>query len=879
MRFESRVPFLRDIDVVLREIERASDVLEVLTPRDWTSAQTEAWLDWADRQAGAAARLGWPSPDPDEIEQLLDGALARYAGRVTARAWSLGLFEDETEANAFRAGVISSLAQGMAAPAEPLYAQTPPAQEASSASFLAALQSRSAEARAARAAAEAAPVLSAKLQAVMDAIGRCEGDRDACADPRANAALGRAARAAREAGASDALLRQAIALAHAGEVAWPAAYVEAQDSGPPLIAVANPKAPKALGSLALGAWETGAVLLAASTDAAETARAALAAPRAAISAEPFWRDGALDEEGLAALARLWTLALAVESPTRPAAAPIALTVAGLSEVLVRRGLAYGADEGRAAAAEVLGIVREAAIAAMGEVAQALSVKDRRDAPTTALWEDPEVSLRLGGVSLGAQPWNGPMGWAEIGDGTLLPTLTAAAVEGLSSFGVDLLAVQRHVTGEGLLAEAPHLGRPSLEAMGFTDHEIGLMEAALGAGFRLGDAFSAEALGEGFVRDVLGVTAEALADPDFDLLAFMGLDEAQVRAAGQHLDAQRSFAACPALPEHARPVFAAAAEIESSDRLAMIAALDAVACAPCLSALAPSVGADPAAVEALYAEAMALGVRALRVAAPEAAPGPALELPPTEEEAPRRRLEPEPIVAERIIEKVIERERARRKLPDRRKGYIQKAAVGGHKVYLHTGEYDDGSLGEIFLDMHKEGAAFRSLMNNFAIAISIGLQYGVPLEEFVEAFVYTRFEPAGPVTGNDTIRSATSILDYIFRELAVSYLDRHDLSNADPDELHADGLGKGLGDTIGLELPEAEPAPATLFISKGFSRGAADNLIVLPIAGRERPALGGRADEAPDVCADCGELAVRRKGSSLVCESCGAPSGLSRPNAS
>ncbi len=128
-----------------------------------------------------------------------------------------------------------------------------------------------------------------------------------------------------------------------------------------------------------------------------------------------------------------------------------------------------------------------------------------------------------------------------------------------------------------------------------------------------------------------------------------------------------------------------------------------------------------------------------------------------------------VVTERIIEKVIERIRAREreKLPHRRKGYTQKAIVGGHKVYLRTGEYEDGRVGEIFIDMHKEGAAFRSLMNNFAIAISIGLQYGVPMEEFVDAFTFTRFEPAGLVIGNDSIKNATSVLDYIFRELAVS----------------------------------------------------------------------------------------------------------------
>ncbi len=117
-------------------------------------------------------------------------------------------------------------------------------------------------------------------------------------------------------------------------------------------------------------------------------------------------------------------------------------------------------------------------------------------------------------------------------------------------------------------------------------------------------------------------------------------------------------------------------------------------------------------------------------------------------------------------------------------------VGGHKVYLRTGEYEDGGLGEVFIDMHKEGAAFRSLMNNFAIAISIGLQYGVPLEEFVEAFTFTRFEPSGIVEGNDAIKMATSILDYIFRELAISYLDRGDLAHVQPGDLMPDTVGKG-----------------------------------------------------------------------------------------
>ena len=219
----------------------------------------------------------------------------------------------------------------------------------------------------------------------------------------------------------------------------------------------------------------------------------------------------------------------------------------------------------------------------------------------------------------------------------------------------------------------------------------------------------------------------------------------------------------------------------------------------------------------------------------------------------------------MVEKVIERDRTRRKLPDRRKGYIQKAAVGGHKVYIHTGEYEDGELGEIFIDMHKEGAAFRSLMNNFAIAISIGLQYGVPLDEFVDAFVFTRFEPAGRVTGNDSIRSATSILDYIFRELGVSYLDRSELANADADGLNADGLGAGKAEDGGPET-----VPAARFISKGFARGAApDNLVVLPFGqSRGAPAPASAATEAV-ACPACGDFTLQQRGAGWTCDTCGA----------
>jgi hypothetical protein len=261
-----------------------------------------------------------------------------------------------------------------------------------------------------------------------------------------------------------------------------------------------------------------------------------------------------------------------------------------------------------------------------------------------------------------------------------------------------------------------------------------------------------------------------------------------------------------------------------------------------------------------------------------------------------------IVTEKIVEKIVEKfvhQATREKLPNRRKGYTQKAVVGGHKVYLRTGEYDDGNLGEIFIDMHKEGASFRSLMHNFAMAISIGLQYGVPLEEYVDAFVFTRFDPSGPVAGNDTIKMATSILDYIFRELAISYLGRTDLAHVEPGDLQPDTIGRGDAEKGTLVKKSAENKDAVNSLtSNGYVR---NNLFVVSAANHDQttyflheatgtetsiPMVGSvtisemddrRAQSrlkgyTGDVCTDCGNLTLASNGSSLKCDTCGSTHG-------
>jgi ribonucleoside-diphosphate reductase alpha chain len=271
--------------------------------------------------------------------------------------------------------------------------------------------------------------------------------------------------------------------------------------------------------------------------------------------------------------------------------------------------------------------------------------------------------------------------------------------------------------------------------------------------------------------------------------------------------------------------------------------------------------------------------------------------------------------EKVVEKIVYRYLAkRRRLPQRRRGYTQKAIVGGHKVYLRAGEYEDGTLGEIFLDMHKEGAAFRSLMNCFAISVSLGLQYGVPLEEYIDAFIFSRFEPSGPVVGNDRIKLATSIIDYIFRELAITYLGRDDLGQVTPEDLRPEAIGtKETPAFVGEEHVEGGQVPARIQRGRGGNGHGHDHghghghgpanggsakepgfaVKVRPVKTEEAVAMMEHRAATPsavpaaeqvrlarmmgyegDPCAECGQFTLVRNGTCLKCMTCGATSGCS-----
>ncbi len=504
---------------------------------------------------------------------------------------------------------------------------------------------------------------------------------------------------------------------------------------------------------------------------------------------------------------------------------------------------------------------------------------------------------------------------------------------------EIRAIIDYAVGHGSLRGATGINHSALKAKGFTPEAIAKVEAGLRTAFDIKFVINRFTLGTGFCVNTLGIPEQRLNAPDFDLLTAIGFTADEIATANLHCCGAMTLEGAPYLREEHLPVFDCAnpcgkdgtrfLSAESHIRM-MAAAQPFITGAISKTINMPNQAAVEDCAQA-YLAAWKLGCKAIalyrdgsKLSQPlqtqlldDATAGEAEETAERIIEAPAAQRAQ--IVAERIVEKYIA---GRQRLPLRRKGYTQKAVVGGHKVYLRTGEYDDGKIGEIFIDMHKEGAAFRSLMNNFAIAISIGLQYGVPLEEFVDAFTFTRFEPSGMVEGNDVIKMATSILDYVFRELAVSYLGRTDLAHVQPEDLLPDTLGgkedhttakpaaaqqevqQAAAEAVGLGLASNGYIRSNLYVLKqqasamqGMGVQATAQLqatgtdgpvlnisaAVNLLAGGNGNAGGSRHDarlEARmkgyegDACPECGNFTLLRNGTCLKCDSCGGTTGCS-----
>ncbi|MEE9386615.1 MAG: vitamin B12-dependent ribonucleotide reductase [Nannocystaceae bacterium] len=515
----------------------------------------------------------------------------------------------------------------------------------------------------------------------------------------------------------------------------------------------------------------------------------------------------------------------------------------------------------------------------------------------------------------------------------------AALERLGYSDSQVRDIVRYSKGSGTLAGSPTVTHAELRAKGFDSERIAKLEAELGQAFEIGFAFNRFTLGDGFCRDKLGLGDDQLSDPAFDMLHSLGFSTEAVRRANDFVCGSMTLEGAPHLRDEHLGVFDCANKCGryGTRFIAPMAHVHMMAAAqPFLSgAISKTINmprdASISDVDEVYRAAWTSAVKALAVyrdgsklSQPLAA---TFDLGMEDDGADEMAndvaaSQPEQIkkITHRIVHRYIAK---RRRMPDRRGGYTQKATIGGHKVYIHTGEYRDGSLGEIFIDMHKEGAAFRSLMNCFAIAISLGMQYGVPLEEYVDAFVFTRFEPNGIVSGHPQIKMSTSIIDYIFRELAVSYLDRHDLAHVAVDDLAPDAMGEEipeykeeevveervetpgplhltmhvprsshllLGATGKIEVEDrTSSASGTASASETRNSPEAPTMATRPAAGSgQAPAVaietakvvGNKVRVARmqgyegDACDSCGCFTLVRNGSCLKCVSCGGTSGCS-----
>jgi ribonucleoside-diphosphate reductase alpha chain len=481
----------------------------------------------------------------------------------------------------------------------------------------------------------------------------------------------------------------------------------------------------------------------------------------------------------------------------------------------------------------------------------------RNAQVTVVAPTGTIGLVMDCDTTGIEPDFALVKFKKLAGGGYWKIINRAVPEALRALGYresDIAEIEAYAVGHGSLSNAPAINVSTLKAKGFTDEALTKVEAALPTAFDIKFAFNKWTFGEDFLRDTLKIPAETIAAPNFDLLAAVGFTKREIEAANVHICGAMTVEGAPHLKAEHYSVFDCAnpcgkigkryLSVESHIRM-MAASQPFISGAISKTINMPNDATVEDCKSAyLLSWKLALKANALyRDGSKLSQPlNSQLISDDDEEDDAIEAFMDKPMAArtaqlsEKVVERLVERivvMREREKMPDRRKGYTQKAVVGGHKVYLRTGEYDDGRIGEIFIDMHKEGAALRSFINNFAIAVSLGLQYGVPLEEYVDAFTFTRFEPAGPVQGNDSIKYATSILDYVFRELAVSYMSRFDLAHVDPNESNFDALGKGVE-----EGKQPDPAHSTKYVSKGLTRSRTDNLVVVRSGDASSSSHGG-----------------------------------------
>ena len=562
----------------------------------------------------------------------------------------------------------------------------------------------------------------------------------------------------------------------------------------------------------------------------------------------------------------------------------------------------------------------------------------RNAQSTVIAPTGTIGLVMDCDTTGIEPDFALVKFKKLAGGGYFKIINRSVPAALAKQGYrsnEIEEIVGYAVGHGSMGNAPGINHTSLIGHGFGQAEIDKIEAALPSAFDIRFVFNQWTLGADFCTSVLGIPAAKMMDPRFDLLTHLGFSRKDIEAANYHVCGTMTLEGAPHLKQEHYSIFDCANPcgkkgkryLSVKSHIYMMAAAQSFISGAISKTINMPNDATIEECQKAYELSWSLGIKAnalyrdgSKLSQPLAA-----SLVEDDEEAEEilasgSAQEKATVLAEKIVEKIVIKEiirRDREKMPQRRRGYTQKAIVGGHKVYLRTGEYEDGQLGEIFIDMHKEGAGFRAMMNNFAIAVSVGLQYGVPLDEFVDAFTFTKFEPAGMVQGNDSIKNATSILDYIFRELAVSYLDRTDLAHVKPEGASFDDIGRGEEEGVS-NLRAVEEAKAAKgievlkqMVSTGYHRNRVPQEFVVYQGGQMAGAMAARAvaldttldaavavtTRVPEVataaltpmdhrtkakmqgyegdpCGECGNYTLVRNGTCMKCNTCGGTSGCS-----
>ena len=528
----------------------------------------------------------------------------------------------------------------------------------------------------------------------------------------------------------------------------------------------------------------------------------------------------------------------------------------------------------------------------------------RNAQVTVIAPTGTIGLLMDCDTTGVEPDFALVKFKKLAGGGYFKIINESVPFALKKLGYTPNEVEdiiKYTKGYGSLIGCPHINPQTLTEKGFTKEIIKQIEKSLPSVFDINFAFNKYSIGSAFCNNILNFTDEQIDDVNFNMLKALGFTKEQIDEANDYICGTMTVENAPHLKKEHYAIFDCANKcgkigtryIVSEAHIKIMAASQPFISGSISKTINLPNHATIEDMKAAYMHSWSLGLKSnalYRDGSKLSQPlNSMLELElldDIEEKGTEIVSNTSDIVkvAERIIHRYIAK---RRKLPYRRKGYTQKAKIGNHSVYLRTGEYENGQLGEIFIDMHREGAAFRSLMNCFAIAVSLGLQHGVPLEEFTDAFIYTRFEPNGIIVGNPNIKMATSIIDYIFRELAVTYLGRYDLAHIPEENIKISPVDS-LAKTEEENDFDEEEIYSERIIEERIQKDKKPKdtkAPINPISVTLKPAGTVEKDIAlideaklkgytGDICQECGQATMVRNGTCLKCMSCGATSGCS-----